>query len=164
MRPLERALNRGWVLRCPAWVGPGQPPPWLYLESPLAPWAVAPGGPRTPGACEFSGQQERVPGREGGGGAYRGSSAWPAHPPPPHPLLSWGRARCHELRQQPLPSCQRRSGRQRPHQHTWAPLHPATVPPRFPLPPPSPRGTTAQGVASGLQTTGSKPPESVPLK
>lgn len=68
--------------------------------------------------------------------ASSGSSPTPA--PPTIPSWSLVRARCQELRQWPLPSCQHRSGQQRPHQHTW----PATAPPATicpPGPPPSPQ-------------------------
>lgn len=43
------------------------------------------GGPSTPSHCEFRGQPEGVPAREGGGGVHARPSAWPLLGPPPSP-------------------------------------------------------------------------------
>lgn len=76
------------------------------------------------------------------------------------PSQSWVRARCHELRQPPLPSCRQ----ELPPTPTPAHLacHHAT--PHRPLPsgppalPPAPGPSSTQGVATGLQATGSRRP------
>lgn len=53
---------------------------------------------------------------EGRGSSQLGLSGSPSCP---GPLPSWVPAKCDGLRQQPLPGCQHRSGRQLPQGHTW---------------------------------------------
>lgn len=156
-----RAGERGWVLR---WPCPGSdqeaPFPGCTWRPHLFNGRLPQVGPELSGLVNH-GQQERVPGREGGGGAYDRPQPGLG---PPIPFCPGAGPGAMSSGSSPCPAV---SAGAAANAHTSTPGRhrtPPPSPPQFPLPPPSPCGTATQGVASGLQTTGSKPLESVPLK
>ena len=152
---MERALD--WQQEAEAgdrsWTAPVLSGTRLRPESPICSWGA--GGflqwASTLGHCEFSGQREEGP-REG-----KEVPEWLEGSQPGLfwvPSQSWVRARCHELRQQPLPSCRQEL------QPTPTPVHLAChcATPNCPLPSGSSCPTTSSwGILNtrcGNRTTG----------